>query len=162
MDGWTSDIMVEVGDTAPDFEMADTNGDTVKLEMLRGSKVLLYFYPKDNTPGCTKEACSLRDHYGELQAQGVKVLGVSADGMKAHQKFTNKYELNFPLLTDEDWETAKAYGSFGPKKLYGKLYDGVYRHSYLIDEEGKVAHVWKKVKTSTHGADVLEHIQSSA
>ncbi len=151
--------MVDVGDPAPSFTLPDGEGRKVGLSDFAGQKVLLYFYPRDSTPGCTKEACSLRDHNGQLQERGVAVLGVSADKAASHQRFAAKHELNFPLLTDEGWQVARAYGSYGPKKLYGKLMEGVYRHTYLIDEEGKVEQVWKKVKTATHGADVLEYLE---
>ena len=151
--------MVEPGDLAPDFTLADGEGRPVNLGDFAGQKVILYFYPKDSTPGCTKEACSLRDHNARLREMGVAVLGVSADKAASHQRFAAKHDLNFPLLTDEGWQVARAYGSYGPKKLYGNLMEGVLRQTYLIDEQGHIEKVWRKVRTATHGADILEYLE---
>ena len=154
--------MVEIGDNAPQFSLPDTNGSFVNLSDFAGSKLLIYFYPKDNTPGCTKQACSLRDNFSPLKEKGVSVLGVSADKAAAHQGFTAKYNLNFPLLTDQGWETAKAFGSYGVKMLYGKEREGVLRQSYLIDGEGIIEKIWKRVKTASHGEDVLAYLEAAS
>ena len=151
--------MVDIDDTAPSFTLPDGEGRPVSLSDYAGKKVILYFYPKDSTPGCTKEACSLRDHNARLQEMGVEVLGVSADKASSHQRFATKHKLNFPLLTDEGWQVARAYGSYGPKKLYGNLMEGLLRQTYLIDEQGKIQKVWRKVATATHGADILEYLE---
>ena len=151
--------MVDIDDTAPSFTLPDGEGRPVSLSDYAGKKVILYFYPKDSTPGCTKEACSLRDHNSQLQEMGVEVLGVSADKASSHQRFATKHKLNFPLLTDEGWQVARAYGSYGPKKLYGNLMEGLLRQTYLIDEQGKIQKVWRKVATATHGADILEYLE---
>lgn len=147
---------LKIGAKAPAFSLKDTNGKTVKLADFKGQKVVLYFYPKDMTPGCTKQACAFRDDYSELQQRGVVVLGVSADEQKAHQKFTEKYALPFPLLSDPDHTMMEKYQAWGEKTLYGRKYMGILRVTYIIDEEGKVAHFFPKVKPETHSQDVLQ------
>jgi peroxiredoxin Q/BCP len=143
------------GDPAPDFSLPATGGETVSLGSLRGKKVLLYFYPKDSTPGCTVEACSFRDSNDALTAAGAVVLGVSADSLRSHENFTAKQSLNFPLLSDEGAAVATAYGAWGEKKLYGRTFMGMNRSTFLIDEEGRIAHVWAKVKPAGHAEEVL-------
>jgi len=144
------------GDKAPDFKGLDQDGNERSLADYKGKKLILFFYPKDNTPGCTAEACSLRDHYGELRAQGFELLGVSPDSQKKHQNFIAKHELPFPLLADTEQEVLKAYGAWGEKKMYGKTYEGVLRSTFIIDEEGKIEQIFSKVKTKDHAGQILE------
>jgi len=151
---------LEKGDKAPAFSLKNTAGETVKLSDFKGKKVVLYFYPKDMTPGCTKEACGFRDDYAQLKKRGVEVIGVSGDDQKSHEKFTEKYSLPFTLLSDPDHEMMKKYGAWGEKNLYGKKSMGVLRMTYIIDENGKIIHVFRKVKTDTHSQDVLKVIDS--
>ena len=146
------------GDAAPDFEGVDQNGKEVKLKDFKGHKLILYFYPKDNTPGCTAEACNLRDNYEMWLSKGYKVVGISPDSIASHIKFAEKYELPFPLVADEEKKILKAYGAWGPKKLYGREYEGVLRTTFLIDENGKIDEVFTKVKTKDHTNQILETI----
>ncbi len=146
------------GDAAPDFTSTLSTGESVSLSDYAGKKLVLYFYPKDNTPGCTAEACSLRDGYGELRSLGYEILGVSPDPVAKHQKFINKYELPFDLLADEDKSVLNAYGVWGEKKFMGRTYDGVHRMTFVIDEEGKIAKIIKKVKTKDHAAQILDEM----
>ncbi|MCU0566040.1 MAG: thioredoxin-dependent thiol peroxidase [Oculatellaceae cyanobacterium Prado106] len=143
------------GDVAPDFSLPDGDGNLVKLSELKGRRVVLYFYPRDNTPGCTKEACSFRDAYPDYQAQDVVVLGISTDDAKAHNKFTTKFNLPFPLLTDADGAIATAYESYGPKKFMGKEYVGISRNTFIIDADGKIEKIYLKVKPENHATDIL-------
>jgi peroxiredoxin Q/BCP len=149
-------IHLQEGDKAPDFKGVDQEGNTIQLSDYKGKKLVLYFYPKDNTPGCTNEACNLRDNYEELQKQGFEILGVSADSEKKHQNFINKYNLPFPLLADTEKEVIEQYGIWGPKKFMGKVKDGIHRTTFVIDEEGKIEKVFKKVKTKEHTNQILE------
>ena len=148
--------MPKEGNVAPNFAAKDANGDTVRLKDLRGQKVVLYFYPKDDTPGCTKEACSFRDAFADFKKRNIKVLGVSVDGEASHKKFAAKYMLPFTLLSDPDHAIADAYGVYGEKKFMGRTYLGVKRVTFLIDEKGKVKKVFEKVKPEAHALDVLE------
>ena len=148
--------MLETGSKAPAFSGVTQTGETISLSDFKGKKVLLYFYPKDNTPGCTKQACSLRDHKSDLDGQNTVVIGVSADSVKRHQNFVDKYDLNFHLIADEEKTILNAYEAWGEKKNYGRTYMGIIRMSYLIDEEGTIIHSWPKVKTAVHGKEVLE------
>ncbi|MBK6796391.1 MAG: thioredoxin-dependent thiol peroxidase [Acidobacteria bacterium] len=147
--------MLKVGSKAPAFSLKNSAGGTVKLSDFKGRKIVLYFYPKDMTPGCTTEACNFRDDYSQLKKRGVEVIGVSADEVKSHEKFAAKYSLPFPLLSDPDHSMIEKYGAWGEKSMYGKKYMGIIRMTYIIDEEGKVAHVFPKVKTNTHSAEVI-------
>lgn len=147
---------VEEGETAPDFTLAADDGRQVKLSDLRGKPVVLYFYPKDDTPGCTKEACAFRDRTAELKAQGAVVLGVSPDDVESHGKFRDKFSLNFPLLADLGHQVAERYGAWREKNLYGKVSMGVQRSTFVIDGEGKVRKVWKKVNVDGHDQQVLD------
>ena len=147
--------MLKEGDDAPDFTVRDQNGDDVKLSDFRGNRTVLYFYPRDNTPGCTKEACSLRDEFSTFEKKGIKILGVSTDDEKSHQKFISKYELPFTLLADTDHAVADAYDSYGEKKFMGKTHNGVFRKTFLIDENGKIVKIFDKVKVDEHAAEVL-------
>lgn len=147
--------MLKEGTMAPDFTLKDANGEAVRLKDLRGQKVVLYFYPKDDTPGCTKEACSFRDAFADYKKRNIKVLGVSLDSEASHQKFANKYKLEFTLLADPDHAIADAYGVYGQKKFMGRTYMGVKRMTFLIDEKGKVKKVFEKVKPEEHAQEVL-------
>ena len=147
---------LQVGDPAPPFTALDEKGQERSLSDYRGKKLVLFIYPKDNTPGCTAEACSLRDHFGELQAQGYELLGVSADSAKKHQNFINKYELPFPLLADIDKQVIQSYGAWGMKKFMGREFEGILRTTFIIDENGRIEAIFKKVKTKTHAAQILE------
>lgn len=146
---------LEVGDKAPEFSVADQDGNTVKLSDFGGKKLVLFFYPKASTPGCTAEACNLRDNWQTFKEKGYAILGVSADTQRKQTNFKNKYELPFPLLADEDKEVINAYGVWGPKKFMGKEYEGIHRTSFIIDEEGKIEEVIKKVKTKDHTNQIL-------
>jgi peroxiredoxin Q/BCP len=148
--------MVKEGTTAPAFKTKDDNGEDVSLKDFKGQKVVLYFYPKDDTPGCTKEACSFRDAYSKFKKQGIKLLGVSPDSEASHQKFITKYKLPFTLLADRDHTIADAYGVWGEKKFMGRTYMGVLRTTFLIDEKGKIKKVFEKVKPEDHATEVLE------
>lgn len=150
---------LSAGTLAPNFSLSDQDGNPVRLSDLRGKKVLIYFYPKAMTPGCTTQACGLRDVNSELAARGVVVLGISPDPAKRLKKFEERDSLNFRLLADEDHAVADAFGVWGPKKFMGKEYDGIHRLSFLIDEEGKVVHRFDKFKTSDHHQVVLDLIK---
>jgi thioredoxin-dependent peroxiredoxin len=147
--------MLKEGTKAPDFSAKNTDGETVRLKDLRGQKVVLYFYPKDDTPGCTKEACSFRDSFSDFKKRGIAVLGVSLDSEASHKKFTAKYKLPFPLLVDTDHSISDAYGVYGEKKFMGRTYLGVKRMTFLIDEKGKIKKVFEKVKPEEHAREVL-------
>ena len=148
--------MLNAGDIAPDFTGKDENGEDVKLSDLLGQKVVLYFYPKDDTPGCTKEACSLRDNFSALTAENIKVLGFSTDNEKSHQKFIAKYDLPFTLLADTDHAIADLYDSYGKKTFMGKTYNGVLRKTFLIAENGTIKKIFDKVKVAEHADEVLQ------
>jgi thioredoxin-dependent peroxiredoxin len=148
--------MIKEGDAAPDFETRDAEGNAVKLSELRGRKVVLYFYPKDDTPGCTKEACSFRDSFAEFGRRGIEVLGVSLDDEKSHRKFAEKFSLPFKLLADTDHSVADLYGVYGEKQFAGRSYMGVSRKTFLIDEAGRVRKVFDKVDVDEHADEVLK------
>lgn len=143
------------GDKAPQFSAKDQDGNIHKLEDYKGKKLVVFFYPKASTPGCTAEACNLRDNWKQFQAEGYEILGVSADSEKRQQNFKNKYELPFPLLADEDKEVINAFGVWGPKKFMGKEYEGIHRTTFVIDEKGVISEVISKVKTKDHAAQIL-------
>lgn len=151
-------MTLNIGDPAPDFSLPDSEGKIIQLQALRGQWVVLYFYPRDNTPGCTKEACGFRDAYPDYQASDVVVLGVSADDGKSHQKFVSKYQLPFPLLCDQTTEVARAYESYGLKKFMGKEFEGIFRQTFVIDPEGKIARIYRKVKPEPHAAEVFHDL----
>lgn len=148
--------MVQVGMKAPDFDLPAHDGSNISLNSLEGSRVVLYFYPKDDTPGCTTQACDLRDNHAAIQAQGAVVLGVSPDSPASHVKFRGKYHLNFPLLSDEDHRVAEAYGVWKEKSMYGRKFWGIERSTFIIDEQGFVAEAWRKVKPEGHADRVAE------
>jgi peroxiredoxin Q/BCP len=152
--------MLKINDKAPEFELKDQDNNIVKLSDFLGSKILLYFYPKDDTPGCTKEACGFRDLNQELKDLKVIVLGMSKDSIKSHKKFAEKYNLNFPILSDESTEIIKSYEAWGKKKMMGREYEGIFRISYLINEQGLIEKVYGEVDTNEHAAEVLEFIKS--
>ncbi len=147
-----------VGKAAPDFTAATDGGGTVRLKDLRGQKVVLYFYPKDNTPGCTTESCDFRDAQQKFEAKNTVILGISPDGVKSHDKFKAKFELPFTLVSDEDHSIAEAYGAWQEKSMYGRKYMGIQRSTFVIDEKGKIAEVYQKVKVKGHVADVLDKV----
>lgn len=148
-------IKLKAGDKAPEFSAKDQDGNTVKSSDFKGKKLVVFFYPKASTPGCTAEACNLRDNWERFQEKNYSILGVSADSEKKQQNFKNKYELPFPLLADENKEVINAFGVWGPKKFMGKEYDGINRTTFIIDEEGKIEEVIEKVKTKDHAAQIL-------
>ena len=152
--------MIEEGKPAPDFELTSDTGDVVRLSDLRGKPVVLYFYPKDDTPGCTTQACGLRDAYDELEREGAVVLGVSPDSEKSHVKFKDKYGLPFTLLADPDHAVAEQYGVWAEKKYMGRTYWGVLRSTFVIDADGNVKRVMHKVKPDTHADDVLATLRA--
>jgi peroxiredoxin Q/BCP len=147
--------LLSVGDKAPDFKTTNQDGENVALSDFKGQKVVLYFYPKDDTPGCTKEACSFRDGWSKFRRKKIAVLGVSADDEKSHKKFADKFSLPFSLLADTDKKIVKDYGAWGEKNMYGRKFMGIRRVTYLIDEKGKVAAVWPKVKPEGHADELL-------
>ena len=143
------------GDKAPDFAVNDGEGKTVRLKNLKGKKFVLYFYPKDDTPGCTKEACSFRDSFSKFKRRGIEVFGVSLDSEKSHQKFTGKFSLPFRLLADTDRKLSESFGTYGQKKFMGREYMGNHRMTFLIDEKGKIKKIFEKVKPEDHAEEVL-------
>lgn len=147
--------MIEVGDTAPDFTLPNEEGREVGLKEYEGKRVIIYFYPKDNTPGCTKEACSIRDSFSAITDKDAVVLGISADTADSHKKFKEKNGLPFTLLSDPEKKVIKAFGAWGTKKMYGKEYEGIMRYTYVIAPNGTVEKVFKKVKTAEHGTELL-------
>ncbi|MCP9446302.1 MAG: thioredoxin-dependent thiol peroxidase [Nitrospira sp.] len=151
---------LSVGDQAPELEIPDQDGRIVTLHGLRGKQVVLYFYPKDDTPGCTKESCDFRDTESQIMRAGGTILGVSLDGQESHQKFIKKFGLPFPLLSDEDARVSKAYGVYKQKNMYGKKYWGIERSTFIIDPEGKVKAVFRKVKVDGHADQVLAALKS--
>jgi len=148
--------MIKAGDKAPAFSLPSGDGTTVTLKDFKGKKVVLYFYPKDNTSGCTKEACSFQENLSALKKKGAILLGVSADGVSSHARFSSKYDLSFPLLSDEKKEVLKAYGVWKEKSMYGRKYMGIERTTFVIDERGTIAHIFPKVKVEGHTKEVLD------
>ncbi len=153
-------MILEAGTKAPDFELKDDAGKVHKLSDYKGQTIVVYFYPKDNTPGCTKEACSFRDSYADFRKAGVEVIGISPDSEKSHANFINKYELPFTLLSDPGHQVSEAYGVWGLKKNYGREYEGIYRTTFIIGPEGKIKKVFKNVKPNEHSQEVLAAINA--
>jgi peroxiredoxin Q/BCP len=151
-------MKLNVGDKAPAIQAADQEGKMISLDDLKGSKVILYFYPKDDTPGCTAEACNLRDNYEGLLAKGFKIIGVSADSAASHKKFALKYNLPFPLIPDTDKTIINDYGVWGKKKFLGKEYDGIHRVTFVISEEGNILKIFDKVQTKDHSDQILAEV----
>ncbi len=152
-------MALQIGDNAPDFDLQDQFGDRHKLSDYLGKKVILYFYPKDNTPGCTTEACNFRDNYALFRAKGLQILGVSADSVKSHKSFQEKYSLPFLLLADTDHAVSEAYGVWALKKMMGKEYFGIVRTTFVIDEEGKISGVYEKVKPEKHAQEIIQDLK---
>jgi thioredoxin-dependent peroxiredoxin len=150
------ELKLKEGDTAPEFTVTTNEGKTVTLSELRGKNVILYFYPKDSTPGCTKEACAFRDDFAEFKKKGAVILGVSTDSAKSHAKFVEKYHLPFPLLVDEDKKIVNAYGVYGPRTFMGIKYTGTHRITFLIGPDGKIKKIWLKVRPAEHAREILE------
>ena len=150
--------MLTEGTKAPEFTLTDDQGQEVSLSDFAGKKVVIYFYPKDDTPGCTKEACSFRDNHSAILARGAVVLGVSADDTKSHEKFKTKFELPFPLLSDPEKKMIQAYDAWGEKQMYGKSYEGILRSTVIVDEQGNVVKVFPKVKPEGHAEEVLGYL----
>jgi len=148
--------MLQEGQKAPDFALENSRGERVSLGDFTGKRVVVYFYPKDDTPGCTKEACSFRDHYNDILEKGAVVLGISPDSVASHQRFQSKFELPFHLLSDPKHETAEAYGAWGEKRMYGKTHMGILRSTFVIDRDGTILKVFPKVKPDEHGSEILE------
>ena len=153
--------MLEIGMKAPDFSLPDKDGNTVRLSDFQGKKVVLYFYPKDNTPGCTRQACAFAASYDQFRAQDVVVIGISKDSVASHQKFAQKYALPFVLLSDPELQAIQAYDVWKEKKLYGKVSMGVVRTTYILDEQGFIEKVMPKVKPDTNAADILAYLTGS-
>ena len=151
---------MRVGDQAPDFELSDQMGKVHKLSDYLGESILLYFYPKDDTPGCTKEACEIRDNFTDFKKLGLKILGVSADSVKSHNNFSEKYSLPFSILSDVNKEVIKEYGVWGKKKFMGKEYEGIKRTSFLVDAEGKIEKIYEEVKPAEHAKEVILDIKN--
>ena len=149
------------GMKAPDFTGKDQNGKEISLKKLAGKRVILYFYPRDNTPGCTAEACNLRDHYDGLTSRGFEVIGVSADSEKSHLNFISKYELPFTLISDPDKNILKVYGAWGLKKLYGKEYEGILRKTFVIGKDGHILKIFNKVDTKNHTEQILQGLEEA-
>jgi len=152
-------VELKEGDIAPDFSLSSSLGKNISLKDYRGKKVILYFYPKDDTPGCTKEACTFRDDLKKFEKTNAVILGVSADDLESHQKFIDKYNLSFPLLSDSDTRVSKTYGTYKLKTMYGKEYWGIVRTTFLIDEKGKIEKFFPKVKVEGHSAELLALLQ---
>jgi peroxiredoxin Q/BCP len=150
--------MMEVGDLAPEFELQSDRGDRVRLSELRGQRVILFFYPKDDTSGCTKEACGFRDALPAIVERNAIVLGVSPDPVRSHERFRDKYDLNFPLLADGDHKVADAYGAWGPKKMYGREYHGILRSTFVIGEDGRIEKTYRKVRPAEHADEVVAEL----
>jgi thioredoxin-dependent peroxiredoxin len=149
-------ITLSVGDSAPLFEGINENGETIRLTDYKGKKLILFFYPQDNTPGCTAAACSLRDSYGELRSKGFEMLGVSADTPKKHQKFIEKFQFPYSLLADTEKVVLSAYGVWGEKKFMGRIFDGILRTTFVIDEQGIIEKIYTKVNTASHAEQILD------
>ena len=147
---------LKVGDKAPDFAAKDQNGKNVSLVNYAGKRLVIYFYPKDNTPGCTIQACNIRDNFGALRAQGIEVLGVSADSEKRHQGFISKFSLPFDLIADEDHQLLNLYGVWGPKKFMGRTFDGIHRTTFVLDETHTIIGIVEKPKVKAHAAEILK------
>ena len=151
---------LKIGDSAPDIDAIDNNGNRINLKTFLGKKVILYFYPKDNTPGCTVESCNLRDNYESLKAQGFEVIGVSADSEATHQKFVSRFNLPFKLIADTDKKVLNDYGVWGEKKFMGRAYQGIHRTTFVISEDGVIENIITKVKTKNHSKQILEQIKT--
>ena len=155
-------MTLNIGDRAPEFSLPDSQGNLISLKNFAGKWLILYFYPRDNTPGCSQEACGFRDQYDRLQRDNVTVVGISTDGQKSHQKFIKKYDLPFPLLCDEEAIVATTYESYGLKKFMGKEFMGIFRHTFIIDPSGNIAVIYRKVKPGNHADEILQDLAKLA
>jgi thioredoxin-dependent peroxiredoxin len=153
-------MVLSAGEQAPAFELLDNEGNLHKLSDFKGQTIVVYFYPRDDTPGCTKEACSFRDAYADFREAGVEVIGISPDNEGSHSKFINKYQLPFVLLSDPDHKVCDAFGAWGLKKMYGREYEGVFRTTFVIDPDGVIKHVFENVKPADHSQEVLEVVKA--
>ena len=149
-------IKLKIGDPAPDFSLPSSTNKSITLHEFRGKKIVLYFYPKDDTPGCTIEACDFRNSHDSLETSGIQILGISADGIESHKKFSDKFSLNFPLISDADKSTINAYGAWSEKQVLGKTELGIKRMTFLIDEEGKILKIWETVNPDGHAEEILK------
>ena len=149
---------LKIGDKAPDFQAKDQNGNDISLSMFKGKKLVLYFYPKDDTPGCTAEACNLKDNYSDFKSKGFEIVGVSADSQNSHQNFINKYDLPFPLISDPEKVVINKYGVWGEKTMYGRIFNGINRITYIISEDGIIENIIGKVKTKEHSKQIFEEL----
>jgi peroxiredoxin Q/BCP len=153
-------MALQIGDQAPDFTLPTDEGKDLTLSQLRGKKIVLYFYPKDSTPGCTQESCDFRDHFHALKQHGIEVFGISKDNAKSHTKFKEKYALPFTLLVDENADVCETYGVINKKSLFGKTFLGIQRSTFLIDEQGILRGIWRKVKVSGHVTDIINFVEN--
>jgi len=151
-------MTLKIGDPAPDFTLLSDQNESISLKKFRGNKIILYFYPKDDTPGCTKEACDFRDSFRDFNKKNAKIMGISKDNLKKHQLFKQKYQLPFTLLTDENGDVCEAYGVINKKSLFGKTFLGIQRSTFLIDEQGIIQTIWRKVKVNSHTQQVLDEL----
>ena len=151
-------MTLQIGDLAPDFSLLNQESNPIKLSSFSGKRVVIYFYPKDNTPGCTNQACNLQDNLGNLKKHDIQVIGISPDANTSHEKFATKYNLSFPLIADTDHKIIGKYGVWGEKKNYGKTYMGLHRTTFLIDPKGKIVHVFTKPKTKEHAQEILTKV----
>lgn len=149
-------MTLEIGDTAPDFSLPATDGQTISLSALKGKTVVVYFYPKDDTPGCTQQACDLRDNINQLKSRNMEVIGISKDSVDSHETFRKKFSLSFPLASDESGNVCEAYKAWGEKSMFGKKYMGIIRSTFLIDQHGIIQKIWRNVKVDKHIGDILE------
>lgn len=149
-------ITLQPGDMAPDFTAKDTEGNTITLKDFKGRKLAIYFYPQDDTPACTTQACNLRDNFSILKKEGIEIIGISPDDAQSHKSFTEKYSLPFTLIPDPEHKIIGKYGVWGMKNLYGKVYEGLLRTTFLIDEDGKIKHIFKKPKTRAHAEEIIQ------
>ncbi len=152
---------INIGDPAPDFSLTTDGDGVVKLSQFKGQKIVLFFYPKDDTPGCTKEACSFRDHKKDFEKINAQIIGISKCSVTKHDKFKAKYDLNFPLASDENGNVCESYGTWKEKNMYGKKYMGIERSTFLIDEDGKIMQLWRKIKVPGHVEEIAEFIQGN-
>ncbi|NOZ45471.1 MAG: thioredoxin-dependent thiol peroxidase [Chlorobi bacterium] len=153
--------LLKEGQQAPEIKLENQNGDEVTLSQYKGKKVILFFYPKDNTPGCTAESCNLNDNYNTLLQKGFEIIGISPDTVKSHQKFSNKFDFQYNILADIEKKTLNQYGVWGEKKMYGRTYEGVHRTTFIISEDGKIEKIITKVKTKDHTNQILEELKTN-
>lgn len=151
--------LLKEGQLAPEIKLENQNGDTITLSRYKGKRLILFFYPKDNTPGCTAEACNLNENYNLLMEKGFEIIGISPDPVKSHKKFSDKFNFQYNILADTDKQTLNAYGVWGQKKMYGRTYEGVHRTTYIIDKEGRIEKVIEKVNTKDHTKQIIDELK---